>query len=422
METPNIIAATLERKLSLEGSESEILVDAKPKEQKVAAEASDSGNDIAVPPFPTAVPSATAATPSTGWNWNLFSFLYTATPTPPTEEEQRRIEQQIQERQTLEAAVAKAQEDEKNDFDFVSVEAHLLPMTTIAQQPAEQQGATKILEEQQLQQEQELKAQQEAEALEKERLQLEQDQELKTQQEAIMTTSSSIWNLYGLFSPTPEAPSTQTEPDLTAIVPDDPTNASNIPTANIPAEEVNFVFRPSTTPIDPHPGAELAMHTGVEEARAIQHATEQSTRDLPTNEASPTSTQPAETKEENETAVFDAAEETDQAEAQLRMEAEALETAQRLAEEQARAREEQAQIEREERARQDAILLQQQMLLQRQLEQQRLEQERQRAAEAKAAEEKEAAEIAFSKYCSTGERTLEAHHKKLRAAILEGGF
>lgn len=422
METPNIIAATLERKLSLEGSESEILVDAKPKEQKVAAEASDSGNDIAVPPFPTAVPSATAATPSTGWNWNPFSFLYPATPTPPTDEEQRRIEQQIQERQTLEAAVAKAQEDEKNDFDFVSVEAHLLPMTTIAQQLAEQQEATKILEEQQLQKEQELKAQQEAEALEKERLQLEQDQELKTQQEAIMTTPSNIWNLYGLLgSPTPEAPSTQTEPDLTEIVPDDPTNASNIPTANIPAEEVNFVFRPSADPIGPHPAAAFAVQTDAEEARAIQQATNQSTRDLATNEAFPAGTQPAETKEENETAVFDAAEETDQAEAQ-RMEVEALETAQRLAEEQARAREEQARIEREERARQDAILLQQQMLLQRQLEQQRLEQERQRAAEAKAAEEKEAAEIAFSKYCSTGERTLEAHDSTLRAAILEGGF
>jgi hypothetical protein len=342
----------------------------------------ESLEDLAVPPSPTAV------APSTSW-WNPLSFFYSTTPVPAAEDAQR--QQQIREREALEAAVRSAQEDEKNDFDFVSVEAHLLPMTTIAQQLAEQQEATKILEEQQLQQEQEL--------------------------EATMTTPSSIWTLYGLLgSSTPAAPSTQTEPDLTAIVPDDPTNASNIPTANIPAEEVNFVFRPSTTPIDPHPGAELAMHTGVEEARAIQHATEQSTRDLPTNEASPTSTQPAETKEENETAVFDAAEETDQAEAQLRMEAEALETAQRLAEEQARAREEQA--------RQNAILLQQQqqMLLQRQLEQQRLEQERQRAAEAKAAEEKEAAEMAFSKYCSTGERTLEAHHKKLRAAILEGGF
>ncbi len=412
----------------------------------------ESLEDLAVPPSPTAAP---AVAPSTSW-WNPLSFFYSTTPVPAAEDAQR--QQQIREREALEATVLSAQAADDDD-DFVpvdvqqpiEVEVHLLS----TQELKAQQEATRALEEQELRQEQELKA----------------------QQEATMTTPSTLYGLLG--SSTPAAPSTQTEPDLTAIVPDDPTNASNVPTANISQEEVNYVFRPSTTPIDPHPGAELAIHTGVEEARAIQHATEQSTRDLPTNKASPTSTQPAETKEENETAVFDAAEETDQAEAQLRMEAEALETAQRLAEEQARAREEQARqdilraaeeqarareeqarqdilraaaeqarareeqarqdilraaaeqarvreeqarIEREERARQDAILLQQQLLLQRQLEQQRLEQERQRAAEAKAAEEKEAAEIAFSKYCSTGERTPEAHYKKLRAAILEGGF
>ncbi len=374
----------------------------------------ESLEDLAVPPSPTAAP---AVAPSTSW-WNPLSFFYSTTPVPAAEDAQR--QQQIREREALEATVLSAQAADDDD-DFVpvdvqqpiEVEVHLLS----TQELKAQQEATRALEEQELRQEQELKA----------------------QQEATMTTPSTLYGLLG--SSTPAAPSTQTEPDLTAIVPDDPTNASNVPTANISQEEVNYVFRPSTTPIDPHPGAELAIHTGVEEARAIQHATEQSTRDLPTNKASPTSTQPAETKEENETAVFDAAEETDQAEAQLRMEAEALETAQRLAEEQARAREEQArqdilraaeeqarareeqaQIEREERARQDAILLQQQLLLQRQLEQQRLAQERQREAQA-TAEQKEAEErTAFSRTCLSRQPTLALHHAAVKAAGTAAGL
>lgn len=463
METPSIIATTLERKLSLEGSE--ILAGAELKKQKIEAPEPE---DLAVPPSPT------AAAPSTGWTWtNPFAFLYSATPAPVTEEEQRRTALQVQERQALEAAIARAQGDEKNDFDFVPVDAPKPEQELKTQQDAiraleeqqlrqeqdlkAQQEATKMLEEEQLRQEQELKAQQEAiralqdqqlqqeaEALEEERLQLEQgqEQELKTQQEATTTTPSSIWNLYGLLGSSSPASSTQTEPDPTEIVPNDPANA---PTPNISAEEVAYVFRPSAAPIDPHPGAALAMQTGAEEARAVQDATERSTRaamPLATPQPEQTDTQTGETKEENEEAVFDAAaeelletklsEEAIHTEERIRMEAEALEAARiRMEEEQARQdvlraaaaeeqarirREEQAQIEREARARQNGLLLQQQqqqMLLQRQLEQQRLVQERQREAQA-AAERREAkARAAFAKSCSTGAPTLAEHYARL---------
>ena len=330
METPKDITNP-ERKLSLEA----ILVNPESEGQEL---------EVPVPPSPT-----TAAAAPSGWlNWlaSPLAFLSSNNPAPVSEEQRQ---QQIEEPDALEASVLNAQEGNNDGFiPEPPIEVHLLPLTIIMQQPAEQE-ATKILGEQQLQQE----------------------QKLKTEQEATMAAEPSMWNLYGfLGSPTPAAPS-------------GPTNASNVPSE----EEVNYVFRPSANPIDPHPAAAFAMQTGAEEARAIQHATNQST-----NEASPADTEPAEAEET----------ETIRPEERIRMEAEALEAAQRLAhEEQARiereekarqdvlraAAEEQARIRREEqarieRSRQNAILLQQQqqqqqqqqMLLQRQLEEQQRQQ------------------------------------------------